>query len=100
MSFYVELYRLGGLTSFVPFRSHYVGYIAEKGLFLFYDGLAPEYPVLRKYNRVSIEGDISLLCYLPLDSIVDCTTMTDEHKNSDENRTNQSFSHVKKVSQN
>ena len=69
ISVYGETYRLGGVTSFVSSRKHYVGYIVEKEGFLFYDGLPTDNPVLHKYSKSRIRGDISLLCYLPLDDV-------------------------------
>ena len=35
---YNETYRLGGITSYVHHRRHYVGYILHNGYFLYYDG--------------------------------------------------------------
>ena len=71
LSVYGEAYRLGGVASFVPSPSHCVGYIAEKQGFLFYDGLPSHNPVLKKCNMKGIHGDISLLCYFPVDVTVD-----------------------------
>ena len=67
VSIYGDNYRLGGATSFVPSRAHYIGYIFFNNEFLFYDGLPPEKPVLRKYRSKLIDGDVSLLIYFPLD---------------------------------
>ena len=58
VSVYGENYRLGGVTSFVPSRSHYVGYIFLKNEFLLYDGLPLEKPVLRKYTSTGSHTDI------------------------------------------
>ena len=69
ISVYGETYRLGCVTSFVSSREHYVGYIVENEGFLFYDGLPTDNPFLHKYSKSRIQGDISLLCYLPLDDV-------------------------------
>ena len=60
---YGETYRLGGLTSLVERRGHYVGYIFDKDIFLFHDGLPETKPVLITYIMSKIHGDISLLVY-------------------------------------
>ena len=60
---YGETYRLGGLTSFVERRGHYVGYIFDKDIFLFHDGLPETKPVLKTYIMSQIRRDISLLVY-------------------------------------
>ena len=69
MSIYDVTYRLGGLTSYVSSRQHYVGYVAIEGGFHFYDGLLSTKPVLKRYDMQRIHGDISLLVYFPLDSM-------------------------------
>ena len=67
---YGESYKLGGVTSYVTNRTHYVGYISlNENDFLFYDGLPSSKPVLRKYQDKTIEGDLSLLCYFPLNNL-------------------------------
>ena len=68
---YGETYILGGITTFVQSRAHYVGYIPYTGGFLFYDGLPPTNPILKTYDMSNIHGDISLLVYFPLEN--DCT---------------------------
>ena len=68
---YGETYKLGGVTSFVKTRGHYVGYIPIKNGFLFYDSLPPDNPVLKKYNMPRIHGDISLIVYFPMDNVDD-----------------------------
>ena len=42
---------------------HYVGYIFDKDIFLFHDGLPETKPVLKTYIMSQIHGDISLLVY-------------------------------------
>ena len=64
---YNETYRIGGITSYVHHRRHYVGYIFHNGYFLYYDGIPSSNPVLKKYEGNDIEGDISFLCYFPCD---------------------------------
>lgn len=64
---YGERYRLGGITSYVNQRKHYVGYIVNNENFLFYDGIPSDNPVLKTYSLRDIEGDISLLCFFPCD---------------------------------
>ena len=66
---YDETYKLGGVTSFVQSRQHYVGYIPINDGYLFYDGLPSESPVLKKYSMSRIHGDISLLVFFPMDNI-------------------------------
>ena len=78
VSVYGEIYRLGGVTSFVSSRRHYVGYIAEKQGFLFYDGLPSHNPVLKKCNMTRIHGDISLLFYFPVDDNTDVRMTVDD----------------------
>ena len=63
VSLYDETYKLGGVTSFVPSRKHYVGYIPCKDGYIFYDGLPSHNPVLQKCNMSRIHGDISLLVF-------------------------------------
>ena len=58
---------LGGITSYVHHRRHYVGCILHNGYFLYYDGIPSSNPVLKKYEGNDIEGDITLLCYFPCD---------------------------------
>ena len=58
---YWETYRLGWLTSFVEKLGNYVGYIFDKDVFLFHDGLPKTKPVLKKYIMSQIHGDILLL---------------------------------------
>ena len=65
---YGETYILGGITSSVQSRAHYVGYIPYTGGFLFYDGLPPTNPILKTYDISNIHGDISLLVYFPLEN--------------------------------
>ena len=65
---YGETYMLGGITSFVQSRAHYVGYIPCTGGFLFYDGLPPTNPILKRYDMSNIHGDISHLVYFPLEN--------------------------------
>ena len=63
VSLYDETYKPGGVTSFVPSRKHYVGYIPRKDEYPFYDGLTRHNPVLKKCNMSRIHGDISLLVF-------------------------------------
>ena len=56
-----------GFTCFVEARGHYVSYIPYKEEILFYDGLPKDNPVLRIFRLKQINGDVSLLCYIPLD---------------------------------
>ena len=86
ISVYGQMYKLGGVTSFVASRGHYVGYIAEKDGYLFYDGLPSNNPILKKYNMTRIHGDISLLCYFPLDNIYSVShTPSDSPSKSESN---------------
>ena len=66
---YNEKYRLGGITSYVEDRRHYVGYVVKENYFLFYDGLPSAKPVLRRHVGKNLDGDISLLIYFPCDQI-------------------------------
>ena len=50
---YDVTYRLGGLTSYVSSRQHYVGYVAIEGGFLFYDGLPATKPVPKKVRHAA-----------------------------------------------
>lgn len=68
---YGESYQLGGLTSFIPDRSHYVAFILMKDEFLLYDDLPKETPVLKKYRLNYIRGEVSLLCYFPVENDTD-----------------------------
>ena len=85
ISVYNEMYKLGGVTSYVQIRRHYVGYIPNNDVFLFYDGLPSSNPVLKKYSMSRIHGDISLLVYFPVDNLVDfCPSVcASEQKNND-----------------
>lgn len=65
---YNEVYKFGGITSFLKNRNHFVGYIAYKDDILFYDGLPKEDPVLRKSLIPYINGEVSLICFIPVDS--------------------------------
>ena len=69
VNIYGQIYRLGGITSFVANRSHYVAYILHKNIFYHYDGLPSSNPKFEVQTDVSIKGDISLLCYFPCDSL-------------------------------
>ena len=63
---YGETYRFGGATSFMEDRQHYVGYICvSDSVLLYYDGIPSSHTKLTKYERTSIDGDISLICYFP-----------------------------------
>ena len=64
---YGETYMLGDNTSFVQSRAYYAGYIPYTGGFLFYDGLPPTNPILKRYMS-NIHCDISLLVYFPLEN--------------------------------
>ena len=75
---YNETYRLGGITSYVHHRRHYVGYILHNGYFLYCDGIPSSNPVLKKYEGNGIEGNISLLCYFPCDDISYDVNITNE----------------------
>ena len=66
---YNEKYKLGGITSYVEDRRHYVGYVVKENSFLFYDGLPSAKPVLRRHVGQSLDGDISLLIYFPCDQV-------------------------------
>ena len=53
-----------------PPRTHYAGYISiNENDILFYDGIPSSKPLLQKYQMTTIGGDISLLCYFPLNSL-------------------------------
>ena len=65
---YGETYILGGITSFVQSHAYYVGYIPYTGGFLFYNGLPPTNPILKRYDMTNIHGDISLLVYFPVEN--------------------------------
>ena len=63
---YGETYKLGGATSYVQGRQHYVGYICiSDQILLYYDGLPSSNPKLIRYEEANFEGDISLICYFP-----------------------------------
>ena len=66
---YNEKYKLGGITSYVEDRRHYVGYVVNENYFLFYDGLPSAKPVLKKHVGNHLDGDVSLLIYFPCDQI-------------------------------
>ena len=58
---YGESYELGGVTSFLIYRSHYVAYIPMKDEFLLFDGIPQENPVFKKY-RLNFVSDQSSEC--------------------------------------
>ena len=62
-------YKLGGITSYVEDRRHYVGYVVKENYFLFYDGLPSAKPVLTRYVGKKLDGDISFLIYFSCDQI-------------------------------
>ena len=68
---YGESYELGGVTSFLKNRSHYVAYIPMKDEFLLYDGIPLENPVFKKYRLNCIRGEISLLSFFPVEDDID-----------------------------
>ena len=68
---YGESYELGGVTSFLKNRSHYVAYIPMKDEFLLYDGIPQENHVSKKYRLNCIRGEISLLCFFPVEDDID-----------------------------
>ena len=68
---YGDSYELGGVTSFLKNRSHYVAYIPMKDEFLLYDGIPQENPVLKKYRLNCIRREISLLCFFPVEDDID-----------------------------
>ena len=66
---YGDHYRLGGATSHVSSRSHYIGYIClNHDKLLFFDGLPSTNPVLRAYTQYVVYGRISLLIYFPYEN--------------------------------
>ena len=67
---YDDHYRLGGVSSFLSNRNHYVGYICLKSnQILYYDGLPSFKPQLRVNSVNNIQGDVSLLFYFPFDDV-------------------------------
>ena len=75
---YNDHYRLGGITSFIPSRKHYIGYIClNDNQLLMYDGTPSSNPVLKKNSRNEILGEISLIFYFPLD---ECNHSENESK--------------------
>ena len=83
---YKEEYKLGGITSFIERRTHYVAYIPDGKDFIFYDGTPKESPVLRKYRLNHIQGDVSLLCYFPMDKCNQTSSKNEEKKSSPKKR--------------
>ena len=61
---YGHNYNLGGVSSYIASRSHYIGYLVVEGEFLSYDGLPSDLPILKTQTNKALDGDISLLCYL------------------------------------
>ena len=64
---YGDKYKLGGITSHVASRAHYVGYcgLSDRRL-LFYDGSPSGSPPILHINQIKrINGKISLLIYFP-----------------------------------
>ena len=45
INIYDHKYNLGGISSYIAARTHYVGYLVVEGAFLFYDGLPPDRPI-------------------------------------------------------
>ena len=48
-------------------------YIPMKDKFLLYDGIPQENPVFKKYRLNCIRGEISLLCFFPVEDDIDCS---------------------------
>ena len=70
VSAYGDKYRLGGATSHVSSRAHYVGYVSiSNNQFLFYDGLPSQKPILKPCTQTTIHGKISLLIYFPVNEV-------------------------------
>ena len=93
---YGETYRLGGLTSFVEIRGNYVGYIFDKDVFLFHDGLPKTKPALKNtlchksmlifhywYVKTNNNGDKNTNAVMSESSAVDMQTMNQDVDVSD-----------------
>ena len=85
---YTETYILGGITSYVEFRKHYVGYITYTGGHLFYDGLPSTNPTLKKYQMPNLHGDASLLVYFPLENVSHVSNLRPEIHGFDSTQSN------------
>ena len=93
VTIYGQIYRLGGITSFVDNRSHYVAYIQYNISFFHYDGLPSINLKFKVQTDLSINGDVSLLCYFPCDPLsiesnsggTSSNTKSSAEKSGDEN---------------